>query len=264
MRRIPIALTTGFKGDSESYYDQLISRYISPFFTLCAKAMGVINPNVLTFVSFFLLLLSCAMVLYRAAFAGVFYRIVIALLIQLSFIIDCSDGQLARITGRTSKLGAWLDRLLDRVGEFAIFAVCGILAWWQTGRILFIFLGLVTGYGLTAFSLAMAVSDSCIVGEIAKFREIEKEKTKEEPAKGNDSQKEKKNLALVISRVFFFLNFGIGERYLYLSFFILLNRLDIMLFMTSFLVVLRVVSISHHLKNKLKKADESLRRFNES
>ncbi len=212
MRRIPIALTTGFKGDSESYYDQLISRYISPFFTLCAKAMGVINPNVLTFVSFFLLLLSCAMVLYRAAFAGVFYRIVIALLIQLSFIIDCSDGQLARITGRTSKLGAWLDRLLDRVGEFAIFAVCGILAWWQTGRILFIFLGLVTGYGLTAFSLAMAVSDSCIVGEIAKFREIEKEKTKEEPVKGNDSQKEKKNLTLVISRVFFFFSISVSVK----------------------------------------------------
>lgn len=264
MRRIPITLTTGFKGYSESYYDQLICWYIAPFFTLFAKKIGVKNPNTLTFVSFFLMLASCALVLYRQAFAGIYYRIVIALLIQLAFIIDCSDGQLARITGRMSKLGAWLDRLLDRIGEFAIFTVCGVLAWWQTEQMLFVILGLVTGYGLTAFSLAMAVSDSCIVGQITKMREIEKEKIKGEAVKGDEPQSKKKKFILVVSRVFFFLNFGIGERYLYLSFFILLNRLDIMLFITSFLVVLRVASISHYLRNKLKKADEGLRRFNES
>lgn len=40
---------------------------------------------------------------------------------------DMVDGALARITGRASKWGAFLDSTLDRIGDAAIFAG---LAWW--------------------------------------------------------------------------------------------------------------------------------------
>ncbi|MEW2358551.1 CDP-alcohol phosphatidyltransferase family protein [Spirillospora sp. NPDC029432] len=45
-----------------------------------------------------------------------------AVLLYLSFVLDCVDGQLARYTGRASVSGAWLDSVLDRVKEYAVYA----------------------------------------------------------------------------------------------------------------------------------------------
>ncbi|NHC13950.1 phosphatidylinositol phosphate synthase [Motilibacter deserti] len=41
---------------------------------------------------------------------------------------DMIDGTMARLSGRSSVWGAWLDSCTDRVGDAAIFA--GILLWW--------------------------------------------------------------------------------------------------------------------------------------
>jgi Family of unknown function (DUF5941)/CDP-alcohol phosphatidyltransferase len=45
-----------------------------------------------------------------------------ALLLQAAFTLDCVDGQLARYTGTFSRLGAWLDGMLDRAKEYAVYA----------------------------------------------------------------------------------------------------------------------------------------------
>lgn len=45
-----------------------------------------------------------------------------ALLAYFAFAADCVDGQLARYTRQFSKLGAWLDSVLDRAKEYVIFA----------------------------------------------------------------------------------------------------------------------------------------------
>ncbi|MGH8834043.1 MAG: phosphatidylinositol phosphate synthase [Actinomycetes bacterium] len=49
------------------------------------------------------------------------------LVITVFVFSDMVDGALARITGRASKWGAFLDSTLDRIGDAAIFAG---LAWW--------------------------------------------------------------------------------------------------------------------------------------
>jgi phosphatidylglycerophosphate synthase len=41
--------------------------------------------------------------------------------LQLSIIVDCVDGELARYTRKFSKLGAWLDAVTDRVKEYLVF-----------------------------------------------------------------------------------------------------------------------------------------------
>ena len=54
---------------------------------------------------------------------GVQWALVVgAVLIQVSFTLDCVDGQLARFTRQTSLSGAWLDALFDRIKEFLIYA----------------------------------------------------------------------------------------------------------------------------------------------
>jgi hypothetical protein len=45
-----------------------------------------------------------------------------AVLLYLSFVFDCVDGQLARYTRRYSKFGAYIDSLFDRSKEYAAFA----------------------------------------------------------------------------------------------------------------------------------------------
>lgn len=45
-----------------------------------------------------------------------------AVLLQLAFVVDCVDGQLARYARRFSNLGAWLDSVFDRVKEYLVYA----------------------------------------------------------------------------------------------------------------------------------------------
>ena len=62
-----------------------------------------------------------------------------ALLIQLKTLLDNADGQLARLTGRTSTFGRYLDSELDLVVNAALFAAVG----WRYGQPLLAFAGFV-------------------------------------------------------------------------------------------------------------------------
>jgi phosphatidylglycerophosphate synthase len=53
-----------------------------------------------------------------------------ALLLQLKTVLDNADGQLARLSGRITVLGRYLDSELDLVVNAALFAAVG----WSTGR----------------------------------------------------------------------------------------------------------------------------------
>ena len=45
-----------------------------------------------------------------------------ALLLQVAFMLDCVDGQLARYTRQFSHFGAWLDSVFDRGKEYLVYA----------------------------------------------------------------------------------------------------------------------------------------------
>ena len=76
-----------------------------------------ITPNQVTFVSF--------LVAVMAGFlfaAGTYLNLVLgAVLVEVSFTLDCVDGQLARFRNMKSSFGDWFDKVLDRLSEFAIF-----------------------------------------------------------------------------------------------------------------------------------------------
>jgi phosphatidylglycerophosphate synthase len=67
------------------------------------------------------------------------HLIVAALLVQLKTVLDNADGQLARMTGRVTALGRYLDSLCDLLVDAALFAALG----WYTGRPLVAALGFV-------------------------------------------------------------------------------------------------------------------------
>jgi hypothetical protein len=94
--------------------------FVSPYSRYVARwaARRGISPNQVTVTSM------AIGVLAALAFAtGERWGLVTgAVLLQVAFMTDCVDGQLARYTRRFSKFGAWLDSILDRGKEYVVFA----------------------------------------------------------------------------------------------------------------------------------------------
>jgi len=96
-----------------------VERYINrPLAYLVVKAVykTPITPNGLTYFSFLLGLASAT----AFALGTPGYFILGGILIQLSSIIDCADGQLARAKNMCSDYGSHLDLFLDRITDFTV------------------------------------------------------------------------------------------------------------------------------------------------
>ena len=101
---------------NDGFFSVFFLRKFSKILTWVAVKVGA-TPNQVTLLSF-------AIGLYSAySFSrGTFLSTILgALLLQLSIIVDCVDGELARYTRKFSKLGAWLDAVTDRVKEYLVF-----------------------------------------------------------------------------------------------------------------------------------------------
>ena len=55
-------------------------------------------------------------------------------ILQLAYVIDCADGQLARLTGQTSPVGALLDFMLDEVKAFLLIGAAAVREWLITAE----------------------------------------------------------------------------------------------------------------------------------
>lgn len=108
----------------DGFYSTFVVRRLSKPITALALRLGW-SPNSITLSSFFIGLLAAV------AFAqgSLLMRILGALLLQVSLIVDCVDGEVARATRRFSALGAWLDASTDRIKEYAAYAGLAVGAW---------------------------------------------------------------------------------------------------------------------------------------
>lgn len=74
------------------------------------------TPNLVTLTSFFLTVLA-SIVMFSSNTITLSNGILYFILVQMSFVLDCSDGIIARVSGRASNFGAWFDAVKDRFGE---------------------------------------------------------------------------------------------------------------------------------------------------
>jgi phosphatidylglycerophosphate synthase len=58
--------------------------------------------------------------------------VIAAAVIELSYVLDCVDGQLARLKGTSSPVGAHLDFLMDELKAFLLIAAVGLRLWRAT------------------------------------------------------------------------------------------------------------------------------------
>ena len=85
-----------------------------------------VTPNQVTLASLVVCALAGAMLLWRDDYAWVLAAVVV---FEISFILDCADGQLARLRGRASVLGHLLDFLTDEIKAMMLYGCVSLHLW---------------------------------------------------------------------------------------------------------------------------------------
>ncbi|MEV6567909.1 DUF5941 domain-containing protein [Streptomyces kronopolitis] len=111
-----VRLRTAVKSRDGFFTTYCISPYSRYLARWCARRG--LTPNQVTTASLLTALIAagCAATGTRGGFVAA------GLLLLLSFVLDCTDGQLARYSLQYSTMGAWLDATFDRAKEYAYYA----------------------------------------------------------------------------------------------------------------------------------------------
>ncbi|MFH8607121.1 DUF5941 domain-containing protein [Streptomyces sp. NPDC018029] len=111
-----VRLRTAVKSRDGFFTTYCISPYSRYIARWCARRG--LTPNQVTTASLLTALIAagCAATGTRGGFVAA------GLLLLFSFVLDCTDGQLARYSLQYSTLGAWLDATFDRAKEYAYYA----------------------------------------------------------------------------------------------------------------------------------------------
>jgi phosphatidylglycerophosphate synthase len=110
-------LFASLKGEYEGFVDRYVNRRLSRWFTQLFLRVGL-SPNAITIVATLIGFVAAALFGMGSYAAG----IAAALLFQLAAVVDCCDGEVARLTFTESPFGAWLDIAMDNVVHMAVFA----------------------------------------------------------------------------------------------------------------------------------------------
>lgn len=111
-----VRLRTAVKSRDGFFTTYCISPYSRYLARWCARRG--LTPNQVTTASLLTALIAagCAATGTRGGFVAA------GLLLLFSFVLDCTDGQLARYSLQYSTMGAWLDATFDRAKEYAYYA----------------------------------------------------------------------------------------------------------------------------------------------
>ncbi|GAA1518156.1 CDP-alcohol phosphatidyltransferase family protein [Sphaerisporangium rubeum] len=123
MRAVAQPHTTMERNSGEHWAGALYMRKLSIYVTW-ALARTRITPNQVTG----LMILAGVLAGVVLALPGLWAALGAALLIQAYLLLDCSDGELARWTGRTSITGVYLDRVGHYFAEAALLIGLGFRA----------------------------------------------------------------------------------------------------------------------------------------
>ncbi|MEK7540310.1 MAG: CDP-alcohol phosphatidyltransferase family protein [Patescibacteria group bacterium] len=117
MKSFTLAEIKSFQKPHDSIFSTLITRKLSRVFTfVLLELFPNISPNTVSMTSM-LINLAAAACLFSASY---WTRIIGVVLLQIGFVFDCSDGEVARATGKSSPFGGFLDSTFDRVKEIIV------------------------------------------------------------------------------------------------------------------------------------------------
>ena len=106
-------------------WNRLVARPLAAVLVV-PLARGRATPNQVTFASLAVFVAAAALLLTLPGWGGLLIAVAV---LELSYVLDCVDGQLARLRGTSSPVGAHLDFLMDELKAFLLVAATGVRLW---------------------------------------------------------------------------------------------------------------------------------------
>jgi CDP-alcohol phosphatidyltransferase len=138
------------KKPKDILWNRFVARPVAAVF-LVPLAKSRITPNQITFLSLAVFVAAMAMLALQR---GHFALVSAALVLELSYVLDCVDGQLARLKQKSSPVGAHLDFLMDELKAFVLVAATGVRLWRTDGHEFWLLEGL-TGLVVVASAISL-------------------------------------------------------------------------------------------------------------
>jgi len=140
-----------------SLYSRWVNRPLGRVFAAAAASVGI-GPNAVTGLS--AVATAAGLVLLVLAPISLATGIGVAALLVVGFALDSADGQVARLTGKSSPAGEWLDHVVDAGKMVAVHAAVLIALWrsdaepaWFAVALAYQFVSVVFFAALTLFPL---------------------------------------------------------------------------------------------------------------
>jgi len=137
------------KTKDDEWWSSFVTAPLGIVANIWAVDILAITPNRVTAASFAIAVVATLFILI----GGFGWFIAAAILIHLSHILDCMDGQMARYREVSSPVGSYFDRLTDQVQVTLWFGAVGYAAYAQSLSVAPVFLALIgiTFYGLRGY-----------------------------------------------------------------------------------------------------------------
>jgi len=164
--KITIKNLKKYQKNDEDILTRTYTRNISIIFTKYLVQTSL-TPNQVTIIGFSVTLLA-SLILTNGTY---FYFIISSILVQLSLILDCADGEVSRFKKMTSNFGKWLDSLLDRIGVIILILALSIGFYQQMKNLSVLLLGMIT---IFSFYLSELI-DTPIKGRTSSSRKYNSE-----------------------------------------------------------------------------------------
>src|SRR5437773_527980 len=136
-------------------HDILWNRYVArpaAAVLLVPLERSSVTPNQVTFASLVVFAAGAGLLLAMPGRLGLALAV---LVIELSYVLDCVDGQLARLRGTSTPIGAHLDFLMDELKAFLLVAATAARLWQASGQPFWLLEGL---GGLVAVASAISLT----------------------------------------------------------------------------------------------------------
>ncbi|MGK0272132.1 MAG: phosphatidylserine synthase [Cocleimonas sp.] len=134
------------KTKDDEYWSSFVTSPLAIALNYLVVDIQWLTPNRITLFSFIVALASTGFILANSPN----YFIIAAVLINLSHVLDCMDGQMARYRKSTSLTGSYYDKLTDQLQVIIWFGAIGYVAYVQSHNVVPLMLAFV---GVAFYSL---------------------------------------------------------------------------------------------------------------